>query len=116
MRRTTLACLTVAIMTLASACGGSSGPGDTSTKKIAITITDSSVTPNGDTVDVDVDQPVELDVDAQSAGQLHVHSEPDHTFDYKAGTTTFTFAIDKPGIVDVESHALNKIIVQLQVQ
>ncbi len=63
-----------------------------------------------------IDQPLELDVTAEKPGQLHVHSSPDHTFDYKAGETTFIFATGRPGIVGVESHELSKIIVQLGLQ
>lgn len=116
VRRTITFWLAIAIMTLSTACGGPSQPADTSTKKIAITFTGDSVTPNGSRVNLSVNQPVELDVTAEKPGQLHVHSSPDHTFDYKAGETTFTFAIDRPGIVDVESHDLSEIIVQLVVQ
>jgi hypothetical protein len=115
MRRKSLMCLVIGVTMLGSACGGSSS-GDTSTKKIAVTFTADSVTPNGDTVDVSVNQPIELDVTADAPGQLHVHSDPAQTFDYKAGDTVITFAIGQPGVVDVESHSLNKIVVQLKVQ
>lgn len=117
MRRTLLASLaTVAALT--AACGGT-GAGndtDTSTKTIPITFAGDSVTPNAEVVKVGVGQPVKLDVTADTPGQLHVHSSPAHTFDYKTGKTSITFAIDRPGVVDIESHNLNEIVVKLQVQ
>ena len=64
-----------------------------------------------------VGQPIELVVKADAEGEIHVHSDPEHELEYGAGTTTLpTFTIDKPGIVEVESHALEKTIVQLEVK
>ena len=46
-----------------------------------------------------------------------MHSTPEQELEYGAGTTTLTLdAIDQPGIVDVESHHLEKVIVQLEVR
>ena len=79
--------------------------------------TGDTVTPNGDRVEVQVGQPIELVVKADAEGEIHVHSDPEHELEYGAGTTTLpTFTIDKPGIVEVESHALEKTIVQLEVK
>ena len=56
-------------------------------------------------------------VKADAEGEIHVHSDPEQELEYGAGTTTLTpFKIDKPGIVEVESHALEKTIVQLEVK
>jgi hypothetical protein len=56
-------------------------------------------------------------VKSDAEGEIHVHSDPEHELEYAAGTTTLpTFKIDKPGIVTVESHALEKTIVQLEVK
>ncbi len=121
MRRA-LAVLALVVSTLGLAgCGSddsSSGDsGDTATKTIKITITGDSVTPNGDRVQAAVDQPIELQVVADAEGEIHVHSDPEHEFEYAAGTTTLpTFTIDKPGIVTIESHTLEKTIVQLEVK
>ena len=50
-------------------------------------------------------------------GEIHVHSSPEQELEYDAGTTTLRAEpIDQPGIVDVESHALEKTIVQLEVR
>ena len=85
-------------------------------KTIDVTIEGDSVTPNGDRVDVRTGQRIELVVQADVAGEIHVHSDPEQELEYGAGTTTLPLTIDKPGIVEVESHALEKTIVQLEVK
>jgi hypothetical protein len=73
------------------------------------------VTPNGDRVEVAVGQKIELVVTADAPGEIHVHSSPEQEFEYEAGTHTLELdPIDKPSIVDVESHTLEKTIVQLE--
>lgn len=93
--------------------GSTSGSGDTQT--IDVTFRGDSVTPNGDRVKVRLGEPVVLRIDADKAGEIHVHATPEQEISYPAGTTTEKFTIDKPGVVDVESHALDKTIVQLEV-
>ena len=122
MRRA-LAVLTLVVCTVGLAgCGDddSSGSGDgkdLDTKTIQVTIAGDDVTPNGDRVEVAVNQPIELVVKADAEGEIHVHSDPEQELEYGVGTTTLkTFKIDKPGIVEVESHALEKTIVQLEVK
>ncbi len=45
-----------------------------------------------------------------------MHSDPEQELEYGEGTTTVTIqGIDQPGTVDVESHDLDKVIVQLEV-
>jgi hypothetical protein len=117
--RTALAVLAlVAGLAGLSACGddSSGSPTDTSTKVIDVTFAGDSVTPNGERVTVGVNQPIQLVVKADKAGEMHVHSTPDQQLQYGAGTTTLSLKIDKPGLVTVESHALNKTIVQLEVK
>ena len=85
-------------------------------KVIDVTITSDSVTPNGERVEVARGQEVELHVTADEAGEIHVHSDPEQELEYDAGESTVTITgIDTPGTVDVESHSLEKIIVQLEV-
>ena len=122
MRRA-LASLTLVVCAVGLAgCGdddssGSSDGNDLDTKTIQVSITGDDVTPNGDRVSVQVNQPIELVVKADAEGEIHVHSDPEKELEYGAGTTTLpTFTIDKPGIVEVESHALEKTIVQLEVK
>jgi hypothetical protein len=83
---------------------------------IDVTIKGDSVTPNGERVKVAVGQPAQLHVTADAAGEIHVHSNPEQELEYDAGTSTVEIKpIDQPGVVDVESHALETVIVQLEV-
>ena len=118
--RLALAVLALALPLALGACGDTDEPADTGsgqqTKTIDITIDGDSVTPNGDRVEVGVKQPIELVVKADEAGEIHVHSDPEQELKYGVGTTTLPLEIDKPGVVEVESHALEKTIVQLEVE
>jgi hypothetical protein len=44
-----------------------------------------------------------------------VHSSPEQEIEFDKGTSTKELTIDQPGIVDVEDHALEQVIVQLEV-
>ena len=120
MRRAlaTLAALLCAFALTAGCGGNESTPGDVKEPKVIdVTIKGDSVTPNGERVDVAVGQPIRLNVTADEAGEIHVHSDPEQQLEYGAGDTTVTIdGIDAPGTVDVESHALEKVIVQLEVR
>ncbi len=71
--------------------------------------------PATERVPVDAGQPVELVVKSDRAGELHVHSSPEQTLEYAAGTTTVTITIDRPGVVDVERHDPEALVLQLEV-
>lgn len=84
---------------------------------IDVTFKDDAVQPNGKLVDVKVGQEVELEVKADKAGQIHVHSDPEQQKDYGVGTTRISLGAFKvPGQFVVESHVPEKTIVILQVQ
>ena len=133
MRRTpaVLAALLLAL-TAATGCGGggeasdggsasASASGDSTADStgpmvIEVTIEGDSVTPNGERFEVDTGQDVELDLTADVAGEIHVHSTPELELEYEAGTSTVTIpGIEQPGTVDVELHDPETIIVQLEV-
>jgi hypothetical protein len=65
-------------------------------------------------VEVAVDEEIELVVQADEGGEIHVHSNPEQTLQYGAGTTTLPITLDQPGVVEVESHDLDQVIVQLE--
>jgi Flp pilus assembly protein TadD len=83
---------------------------------VEITFDGDSVTPNGERVDAKVGEPVTLEIDADAAGELHVHSTPEQEIAYDAGTSTHKVTFDQPGVVDIESHDLEKIVVQVEVR
>jgi plastocyanin len=100
-----------------SACGddGASGESDAEPKQIKIRFRDGTVTPSGDRIEVKAGQEVELVVAADEPGEIHVHSDPEKELEYDEGEEIFTLEFDRPGVVEVESHELEEIIVQLEV-
>ena len=119
MRRTFIAAVALLLAALSlSACSndsGGSGSGSGGSTSIDITIKGGKVTPNGDRVKAKVGQPITLNIDADQAGEIHVHSTPEQEIPFEAGKSTEKLTIKKPGIVDVEDHALDQVIVQLEV-
>ena len=83
---------------------------------VDITFKGSSVTPQGAKVKIKAGDPLKLHITADKAGEIHVHSSPEQHIEYGAGTTDETLTIDQPGVVDVESHSLDKLILQLTVR
>lgn len=108
---------TVALTSCSGGASGSSsgsGSGSSSRTSIDITIKGGSVTPNGGRVKVRVNTPVTLHIEADAPGEIHVHSTPEQEIEFPRGTSTRRLTIKQPGIVDVEDHALDLVIVQLQ--
>ncbi|RYP83690.1 hypothetical protein EKO23_18205 [Nocardioides guangzhouensis] len=83
---------------------------------VDITFSGDSVTPNGERIDAEVGEPLTLDITADKPGELHVHSTPEQEVAYDAGTSTHQVTFDQPGIVDIESHHLDKVVVQVEVR
>lgn len=90
---------------------GSSGDKVTS---IDITIEGDQVTPNGDQIKVPVGEPIDLNVSADQPGEFHVHTSPEQEIEYPAGESTEQVTIDVPGVYELESHDLDKIVVKLE--
>ena len=125
MRRVLALVFAVLLALAVSGCGGGGGNDSSSSssgssskpKVIDVTFSGDSVTPNGERVQVAVNQPIELKVTADAPGEIHVHSSPEQELSYDKGTSTVDLKpIKVPGIVEVESHALEKTIVQLEVR
>ena len=117
--RAVAAVTTLLLVLGTSACGdddSGGGGGTDEVKTIEITFADGDVSPSGERVEVGVGQPVDLEVTADEPGEIHVHSEPEQSLEYGEGETTLKLQIDRPGIVEVESHDLDKVIVSLEVK
>jgi hypothetical protein len=106
-----------------TACGGDDSPADstgptTDGDAVAITVTRTGddFTPNGERVELGVDQTLKLTIDADQAGELHVHSTPEQEIEYDAGTSEHELTIDRPGVVEVESHEPDVVLLQLEVR
>ena len=83
---------------------------------IEITFEGDSVTPNGERVEVQAGELIDLRITADAPGEIHVHSSPEQDFEYGPGRTRLQLTIERPGVVDVESHDLALVIVQLEVR
>ncbi len=119
VRASTLTTLAAVLALSAAACGADDegdGDGSEETAVIEIAFSDGEVTPSGERVEVDAGQPVDLEVTADEPGEIHIHAEQEQTLAYEEGTETFELAIDRPGVVEVESHELDVVIVQLEVR
>lgn len=139
--RTSRAAARAAVLTatvaLAAACGSSNGTAPTASpehemaatpaaqvtstpaadaKIVKITVSASSVDPSGSKVEVATGQPVVLRISSSRAGGLHVHSSPEHVVTFPAGDSEITLTFDQPGVVDVEDHDLDALIVRLEVR
>jgi hypothetical protein len=125
----------VPLMFTLAACGGDDSaspppPGDSNSSPgpgspgstpqgttIKVTFSGNNVTPSGERIEVEHGRPVTLLVTADKPGEIHVHSTPEQELEYKAGHSELPIVnLDQPGVVDVESHNLDKVIVQLQVE
>ncbi len=70
----------------------------------------------GRRVDVEVGEKIIFRITADEAGELHIHSSPEQEVAFPAGTSDVTVVIDQPGIVDVEDHGTDTLLVQLEVR
>ncbi|MGF9754302.1 hypothetical protein AAII07_03815 [Microvirga sp. 0TCS3.31] len=102
--------------------GSSSTPADPGSSSsgggAAVTVTreGDSFTPNGERVELGVDQTLVLTIEADEAGELHVHSTPEQEISYDAGTSEHEIVVDRPGVVEVESHDPDVVLLQLEVR
>ncbi len=128
VRRATLLAAPLLCLTLGLAGCGDDGatPGtadDTTTSGgpqqplvIDITIADGEVDPAGQSLEATVGQPIELHVDSDADDEVHVHSSPEHEYEVKPGDDqVFTFSIDQPGEVEIETHETGVVIAEVSV-
>jgi plastocyanin len=115
----------VALAATVTGCSTASGSSDSSsrasaqahtTKRIAVTVKGDQVTPAAEPITISVGQKVELDVTSDRDGVLHVHSSPEHEFDFKPGKSTFSFTLDQPGTVIVEEHVTDALVLKILVR
>nr|MCW2728493.1 hypothetical protein [Aeromicrobium sp.] len=84
---------------------------------VDISIRGGEVTPKGGRVEVEAGQEITLRITSDADEEIHVHSDPEHTYEVTAGeSVTESFTIDTPGQVAVEAHHLDATIVQLVVR
>lgn len=94
---------------------GSSGTNDEKAQVVDVTIKDGTVDPNGKRIEVDLNQKITVNIDADEAGELHVHSKPEQEIAYPEGTSSNELSFDKPGVFAVESHDLGITLIEFKV-
>lgn len=84
---------------------------------IDVTIKGGEVTPTNAELQGKVKEPIVIRVNSDVADELHVHSNPEHTFtvESKPGQS-FQFTVDVPGKVAVELHQLKRTIANIEVR
>lgn len=90
---------------------------EASGKIVRIDIADGKATPQGDRVELTAGQRVRLVMNSDVAEEIHVHSDPEHTFQVKPGEPLVEeITLTRPGQVAVEAHHLGVTVVQLVVR
>jgi hypothetical protein len=84
---------------------------------VDVTIKGGEVTPTNESLQGTLGEPIVFRVNSDAADQLHVHSNPEHTFTVEPKNgQQFQFTVDVPGKVDVELHQLGKTVATITVQ
>jgi hypothetical protein len=84
---------------------------------IDVTIQGGNVTPTNEQLQAAVNVQIIVRVNSDVADELHVHSNPEHTFKIEAKPAqSFQFTVDVPGKVDIELHQRKRTIATVQVQ
>jgi plastocyanin len=85
--------------------------------EIEIEIEHGRTRPAGQRVQVQPGQTIRLEVDSDIADELHLHSDPEKSFEVRVGEDQrFEFSLDAPGVYELESHETDQQIVSIQVQ
>ena len=118
-RRLAASAVTLGVLLLAlTACSDDSGSDSGEKGPVMVTITqkDGEISASSDLVQADTGQKIMFMVTTDEADEIHVHSEPEHEFEIKPGPEqTFTFTVDTPGTIEVESHGLDTEILKLEI-
>lgn len=119
MRRVALLATVLTTMLALTGCGSeepetASAPTSGSPQRVEL-VFEGEEAPPTERVSVAEGEPVEIVVKSDQPGELHVHADPEQTLEYAAGTTTLTVTIDSPGVVDVERHEPEALVLQLEV-
>ncbi|WP_262847655.1 hypothetical protein [Mumia quercus] len=83
---------------------------------IVVSIAKGQVRPLGEAHEAKVGETITVDVTSDTEDELHLHAEPEETFEVEAGTQSFTFEVDVPGSVSLESHEVGGTIATIDVR
>jgi type IV secretory pathway VirB10-like protein len=94
----------------------SKSPSEDAGPTLEVEVEGDEVKPVAEQIDLAVGQRLTITVQSNRAGELHVHSDPEHTFEFGAGTETFRLTVDTPGSVDIEEHESDALVARLLVR
>ena len=122
-RSLTVVAAAVAVTAALASCGdddaGASSPGtgsETDPVVVDVTIADGTVTPSGEQLEAAVGQEIELRITSDAPDEVHVHSSPEHEFAIEPGEEqVFTFSIDQPGQIEIETHETETVVAEIEV-
>ena len=87
-----------------------------SSQSLPITIKGSTITPTNKRIPVKLNEPLKITITADRSGELHLHSSPEQHLDFDKGVTVKTVTLSVPGVVELEEHATDTLIAQLEVR
>lgn len=82
---------------------------------LAVVVDGAEITPNAQAISVGVGDPLSVSVEADRAGELHVHSKPEQYFPFQPGETSFELTVQTPGSVEVEDDDTGDVVALLEV-
>lgn len=88
----------------------------TPSEPIRVTVTDDEVSPMGERFEVEAGEPFDVEITADREGSLHVHTSPEQEWEFTEGTTELEATVDQPGVVEVELHDPDLVVLQLEVR
>jgi hypothetical protein len=71
---------------------------------VDVTVQGDQVSPNAQVLEVEVGEPITLEITSDRPGELHIHSSPEQYVEFGPGRSTERFTIERPGSVEVEEH------------
>jgi hypothetical protein len=83
---------------------------------VSVKVSGEAVTPVAEQVEVGVGEVLELRIDSDRPGELHVHSSPEQLVEFRAGKRTVEITFEKPGQVDIEEHESGVLVARALVQ
>lgn len=138
MTKTTVLSIVLTSALLVAGCGGNDEQGDGQATPSVATVNPSdmqdqqappdrlvvdvkiqggNVTPTNAQLEASVNEPIVVKVNSDAADELHVHSNPEHSYKIEAKPgQSFQFTVAVPGKVDVELHDLNKTVATITVR
>lgn len=82
---------------------------------LAVRIAGDQVSPNAVTLEVPAGEPLQVQVESDRAGELHVHAKPEQYVEFDEGRTEVDLVINTPGTVEVEDHETGAVVALIEV-